>query len=132
MNLIFSQFILNILNCCITQKLHNFASFFYIPVLCLSDLLSSPYEWWIEFFIATIIRCLTSICWNKSLGHPDGGSARVPAQSHVAGVSDHYYGVGSIVNYSCEPGKLLFGKRERKCLTNGEWSGDIPVCSKHH
>ena len=35
---------------------------------------------------------------------------------------------GSVANYSCEQGYWLFGREERTCLQNAQWSGTEPHC----
>ena len=42
-----------------------------------------------------------------------------------------YYDTGSQVKYGCEPGRMLFGDSLRQCQYNGQWSGDIPICSMY-
>lgn len=37
---------------------------------------------------------------------------------------------GTIVRYECEPGYIRTGRPVLLCMSNGTWSGDIPVCSK--
>lgn len=36
--------------------------------------------------------------------------------------------VGSVTMYSCEEGYMILGNVNRTCLSNGEWSGETPVC----
>ena len=36
--------------------------------------------------------------------------------------------LGSIVVYSCKNGFYLSGDSKRKCLSNRQWSGKLPVC----
>lgn len=38
------------------------------------------------------------------------------------------YSVGSRIYYSCNPGYVLIGARERVCRDLGEWSGENPTC----
>ena len=35
---------------------------------------------------------------------------------------------GSVANYSCEQGYRLFGRDQRTCHQNAEWSGTQPRC----
>ncbi len=36
----------------------------------------------------------------------------------------------SIADYTCDKGFKLIGTSWRKCLDNGEWSGEAPVCKR--
>lgn len=36
---------------------------------------------------------------------------------------------GTIVRYECEPGYIRSGPPVILCMSNGTWSGDVPVCS---
>ena len=36
--------------------------------------------------------------------------------------------VGSSLNYTCEPGYMLYGSRARYCLDQGYWTGNVPFC----
>ena len=38
------------------------------------------------------------------------------------------YEQGQIVSYSCFVGHLMVGSAHRKCLPNGKWSGNLPIC----
>ena len=38
------------------------------------------------------------------------------------------YEQGEIVSYSCFVGHLMIGSAHRKCLPNGRWSGNLPLC----
>ena len=37
---------------------------------------------------------------------------------------------GSTAHYECDKGFKLVGEEYRKCLYNGYWSGDEPVCKR--
>ena len=37
-------------------------------------------------------------------------------------------GFGAIARYRCDPGYTLVGVSSRTCKSDGEWSGDDPVC----
>lgn len=37
---------------------------------------------------------------------------------------------GAQVTYACNPGYYMVGKVVRRCLPNGTWTGNIPVCGK--
>ena len=36
--------------------------------------------------------------------------------------------VGSVAMYGCIEGYMILGNQNRTCLSNGEWSGETPVC----
>lgn len=36
---------------------------------------------------------------------------------------------GSVVSFSCNSGFLLVGSDRRSCLANGDWSGNLPLCT---
>lgn len=37
---------------------------------------------------------------------------------------------GSVVQFSCFPGYEMSGAAETECLSNGQWSGDVPTCER--
>ena len=49
----------------------------------------------------------------------------VPEDGYVVGYD---FNVHSTIEYHCEAGYLLVGKSTLECTTQGEWSGDHPVC----
>lgn len=49
----------------------------------------------------------------------------VPPGSFVVGYD---YNVHSSIEYHCDPGHMLRGEAQLKCMENGEWSGDAPFC----
>ena len=39
------------------------------------------------------------------------------------------YPLGAKVTYRCErEGYVMFGKKERECGVDGNWSGEVPLC----
>lgn len=42
------------------------------------------------------------------------------------------YEEGMVVTFECDPGYYLLGSMTRSCLSNGTWSGSMPVCGKHY
>ena len=38
--------------------------------------------------------------------------------------------LGSVANYTCDPGFILVGDRTRICGSNGIWSGMAPTCER--
>lgn len=41
------------------------------------------------------------------------------------------YEEGMVVTFECDVGFYLLGSMTRTCLSNGTWSGSMPVCGKH-
>ena len=39
---------------------------------------------------------------------------------------------GSTASYYCNEDHKLVGNKNRKCLKNGKWSGQEPVCKRKH
>ena len=37
--------------------------------------------------------------------------------------------LGSMANYTCDPGYTLMGDAMRTCLRDGTWSGNEPICT---
>ena len=74
-------------------------------------------------------ECLSSGVWSGDIPQCEliiCGSLDIP----VAGVL--FYAnktVGSIAVYDCIEGFRLEGDRDRICLNNGSWSGDVPSCA---
>ena len=56
-------------------------------------------------------------------------SAALPCPTYEVenGQTEH---LQNLVRYKCYPHYHLFGSHERKCLPNGEWSGNTPICVK--
>lgn len=60
--------------------------------------------------------CLAVEC--GPLDYPDNGIVNIDGTR-----------VGSVATYTCTVGFVLVGDEERTCQTNGEWSGQEPVCN---
>ena len=60
-------------------------------------------------------------------GHPSGGSVLLPRSESDR---SRYFETGTVVKYSCNKGRIMFGTGVRECLENGSWSSTIPICSK--
>ena len=39
---------------------------------------------------------------------------------------------GSTASYYCNKDHKLVGNKNRKCLKNGKWSGQEPICKRKH
>ena len=39
---------------------------------------------------------------------------------------------GSTASYYCNEDHKLVGNKNRKCLKNGKWSGQEPICKRKH
>jgi hypothetical protein len=50
---------------------------------------------------------------------------QVPTASYVVGYD---YNIHSSITYHCDPGHILVGHSELKCLESGEWDREPPVC----
>ncbi|KAM7319810.1 hypothetical protein ACRRTK_021493 [Alexandromys fortis] len=62
-------------------------------------------------------------CTPVSCGHPES-----PEHGLVVG---SLYSFGSIVTYQCDSGYELEGNRERVCQENGQWSGQVALCTEN-
>uniref|UniRef100_A0A0N4Z271 Sushi domain-containing protein n=1 Tax=Parastrongyloides trichosuri TaxID=131310 RepID=A0A0N4Z271_PARTI len=72
-----------------------------------------------NFFIRIIfLSFINSHCFQPSI--PENGQILLPENIP--------YNVGSIARYNCAVGFERIGEEERKCLENGEWSGEAPLC----
>ena len=49
----------------------------------------------------------------------------VPPGSYVVGYD---YNIHSMIEYHCDPGHILRGEKQLRCLETGEWSGEAPFC----
>ena len=49
-----------------------------------------------------------------------------PDNGMVSHSATHY---NALASYSCDPGHILSGGEERRCLESGEWSGEPPTCT---
>ena len=49
---------------------------------------------------------------------------------HYGKVTHDGVSYGDKANYSCDYGYKLVGESVRKCLHNGDWSGEKPKCEK--
>lgn len=49
----------------------------------------------------------------------------LPPGSYVVGYD---YNIHSTIEYHCDAGHKLRGESTLKCMENGEWSGDAPIC----
>lgn len=41
------------------------------------------------------------------------------------------YNEGDYVYFQCDPGYYMKGRPSRRCLPNGIWSGDLPICGQY-
>ena len=57
----------------------------------------------------------------------DCGDLTPPSNGSVA-FTFTTFGNGSIANYSCDTGYILYGDMNRTCQSNGTWSGSAPTC----
>lgn len=55
------------------------------------------------------------------------GQPPVPNYGQVD--QSHLISYGNSIHYSCQNGFLLSGQSNRTCQSNGQWSGNIPVCN---
>ena len=60
---------------------------------------------------STVVEC-------GSLNDPDNGKVTVKETF-----------LGSVANYSCDPGYTRIGDEIRTCLRDGTWSGNEPICT---
>ena len=75
--------------------------------------------------LVLVHRTLSSYCGTP--GHPSGGSVLLPRSESDR---SRYFETGTVVKYSCNKGRIMFGTGVRECLENGSWSSTIPICSK--
>ena len=45
--------------------------------------------------------------------------------------SSSAYNEGDYVYFQCDPGYYVKGRPFRRCLPNGIWSGDLPICGQY-
>ena len=68
--------------------------------------------------MATVLNCIpTPGITCSELEDPKNGSVRVSGTT-----------IGSRADYKCNSGFKLEGVAWRRCLDNGEWTGEAPVC----
>ena len=77
------------------------------------------------FTLMLVHRTMSTYCGTP--GHPSGGSVLLPGSESDR---NRYFDAGTIVKYSCNKGRIMFGTGVRECLENGSWSSTIPICSK--
>ena len=63
---------------------------------------------------STVVNC-------GSLNDPENGKVTV---------KDTF--LGSVANYSCDPGYALIGDAMRTCLGDGTWFGNQPTCTSKY
>ena len=71
-----------------------------------------------QFHTTTIddIFCLNIVINCGDLVAPDNGQVKFSTK------------FGSVAVYSCDPQHVLIGQSQRRCQSNGEWSGTAPEC----
>ena len=65
-----------------------------------------------DFILLAGVRC-------DNLKAPKNGFVKITGKS-----------IGSKALYSCREGYVLRGDSQRKCQSNGRWSGDMPSCQR--
>ncbi|CAH1282118.1 unnamed protein product [Diabrotica balteata] len=78
------------------------------------------------------ISCLSDGHWEKKPNCLASQCAALPEVPHanatiLNGLGRSY---GTIMRYECEPGYIRSGPPVILCMSNGTWSGDVPVCSR--
>ncbi|XP_028131495.1 sushi, von Willebrand factor type A, EGF and pentraxin domain-containing protein 1 isoform X2 [Diabrotica virgifera virgifera] len=78
------------------------------------------------------ISCLSDGHWEKKPNCLASQCATLPEVPHanatiLNGLGRSY---GTIMRYECEPGYIRSGPPVILCMSNGTWSGDVPVCSR--
>ncbi|KAH1029276.1 uncharacterized protein LOC109533262 isoform X1 [Dendroctonus ponderosae] len=78
------------------------------------------------------ITCLSDGKWEKKPNCLASQCATLPEVPHanvtiLNGLGRSY---GTIIRYECEPGYIRSGPPVILCMSNGTWSGDVPVCSR--
>ena len=67
-----------------------------------------------------------------SLSFPTGVDCSTPKQPNHGTVSYDGTGYNMVVSYKCDEGYSLIGSSKRVCQSNGNWSGEEPVCATVH
>ncbi|CAG9863735.1 unnamed protein product [Phyllotreta striolata] len=78
------------------------------------------------------ISCLSDGHWEKKPTCLASQCSSLPDVPHanvtvLNGLGRSY---GTIVRYECEPGYIRSGPPVILCMSNGTWSGDVPICSR--
>ena len=76
------------------------------------------------------VVCLISVLSfpAKSAANSGWQSYRCGAPNPVKHGSMSIIGEGAYASYLCNPGFALYGARKLRCLGNGQWSEDSPLC----
>ena len=75
--------------------------------------------------------CFVIVCdLNTHLFFLNEGHRTCPLLKNLENGITHgqQYSEGEHVSFTCNPGYWLHGLSERKCLTNGTWTGKQPSC----
>ncbi|KAM4808468.1 sushi, von Willebrand factor type A, EGF and pentraxin domain-containing protein 1 [Rhinophrynus dorsalis] len=76
-----------------------------------------------------LLACQDDGSWNGSAPVCAAIECRIPTAPENGVIHYSERTVGSSVHYDCKPGYELTGSDKRICLSNREWSNEIPVCS---
>ena len=75
---------------------------------------------------------LLFITHTLSLCFCTGVNCSTPKQPNHGTVSYNDTGYNMVVVYKCDEGYSLIGSSTRVCQSNGNWSGEEPVCERKH